>query len=428
MPTYYSPLSALHSGSAAGSLGRTPGAPDSSSPITMTIPLATDPLSVDLIGRWTTAPGMGPVQPLLTPDVVVIGVELVVNAAGAGEPLILRAKCGETSWTTTTAAGATTRLDNGGRLCIEQRSAQAVGLLFTWTPVPAVTFSGATLAAWAVEPISASVTFVLASRHRAAFGAAMWGGFRDEPADLTSRLLLENSLRSLSTRGGALFPVQGNVGAIGAPPFPPLDSSQDSVMVDCMYAGPSPYAATWCDASDIGPSSTERVRLPVDLASNNAASYQRYPASFFRRPTFVRGVELAAEDPTATGGAATNSSITTADGALCLYTTTVDVVASTWLLQIDGVAWRTTILHDTYTGLRRPADIWNRVIVGAIARNGPLELRGSDPATSFPLLGFLQRLEFLEYATFLAGYQVVEGSYLNAYVPAAQIGADIPGP
>jgi hypothetical protein len=435
MPIIYTPIAALHSGAAAASLGRGGLAPDVAAPVPLPVTLLADPLDATAaVGRLTTPPSAPPVRPLLTPDQILVAVEVtVVAAVGAGEPKTLRAKIGETTWTATDNAGATTRIDNDGRLCLEQRSAQAVGLLYTWTPVPAFVFSMTTLAEWAVMPSVFSVTFVVAERHRRAFGAAQWGGFADSVADPTRRLLLETALRNLSTRGGGLFPLQANVGSIGAPPFPPENTSQDSVLAECVFAGPSPYAAAWIDASDVGPTTTERVRIPADLASNNVAAYQRYPASFFRRPTFARAVELAS-DGVQSSEIRMEDGITTVGGCLCLYTTAVDLAASTWLLQIDGVAFRATILHDTFVGLRRPADIWNRVIVGAITRNGPLELMtnpldsAETGSSAVALRGLLQRLEFLEFATFLGGFASLEGSFYDPFVAVAQAGATIPVP
>lgn len=414
MPIVFQPLAALHSGTAAGALGRVRAAPDTAFDDIVTLNPTADPLGLDLLARFTTAPGGAAVDRQLRPDLVVIGVTVrVIGVIQAGEPRIMQARIGENDWLVTDDAGLTSSLSNGAP-CIEQRSLGVVGPLLAWEPIPALRFAAGT---WAAPPDSFNVTVTLAQRLRGAAGSALWGGFLDTAADPTGRTLLDTSLRSLSRRAGGLFATQGNVGSLGAPAFPPTTVQQDAVLVDCVFAGPSPFAAVWVDASDVGPTTTERTRIPVDIASNNVASYQRYPAAFFRRPTFARAVERP--EP------ANPASIHTLDGAPAIYTTAVDVTASRWWFQVDGVGFHVLLQHGApnYSGLRRPADIWNQVIVSALNREAPLDLFSLGGGT--PLRGLLQRLEFMEYATFLDGYDS-EGN--PAYTLTPQTGAEAPGP
>lgn len=391
MAVQFQPLALLHSGSAALSQGRTAGAADAGSPAPVSIIPTADPLSPAVMVRFLE----------LGPDLELVEVvlEIVGGGSAATDPKLLTARIGDTQWTVTRANGTTVYLGNANLQCIEQRSALDVGGLVVWQPVPACRFAGDTLTAIsAAAPTSVKASYTAAGRLRNAIAGAMMGDFVDSAIDPTGRGLVESTLRAVQSRGGAGFPTQGNVGAIGAPPFPAEVVQQDAVVVDCVYAGVHPAGVIWCDAGDIGVSTTERVRIPADIASNNAASYRRYPSCFYRRPTYGRAVQQLGKF----AGAITATGVVTG-GALALFTTAVDLVASEWMIQIDGVMLRAVIHHNGVAGLRRPADIWNQVWVNIIAGGKPIELR--EVAAGFPFAGLVQRSEFLEYAGFVRAWE-----------------------
>lgn len=410
MAIVFQPISVLHSGTAASSVGRASGSPDVLREVRMTGGLAAHPTAAGaLIARF----------PELDPDLVITEVRgIFLGAVPAGEPKLFTALAGDDAWWLTTTAGATIRFVNDALAPITTSSPVVVGLSVVNTQVPAIVFGPTIVALWAAAPVSVTIICKVAQRNREAWSGAQFGSFWDTVTNPTADAQLEQLLLEVSRRGGAQYPTQGNVGAVGAPPYPAKSVKQDAVIIDAEFAAPSPYGNVWCSSTDVGPSTTERIKLPAELASNNVAAYNRYAASFFRRPNFERGVQHAG----LRWGGVDGADITTFAGALTIYTTTEDLKASRWLFQIEGVQVRATIVHDTYTGLRRPADIWNQVIVNRFAANGPISSQGILGTD-----GLIQRLEYLEWATFLGGYS--DRNLTNAFpTPLVQVGAPSPVP
>lgn len=378
MPSFFTSLAVLHSGSAAPA-----GEPATSSarlsPVALAAAIAPDPVGLDLIARF---PELGPLDLPAELELVFVG----------GGGMTARTALGDTTWTVVDAAGAQTIVDNGGLPTIDSRSLEVVGVDPVWTPVPAARFSGGMLAAVTADGATAVTGRAsVQSRQAGSWSLAAAGNFVSADDDAGRAVLALNTYRAVTYRSGAAQPVQGNVGASGGPAFPPTTLAQDAVLLDCVWSGVAPWGAVYVDASDVGVSSTERTRIPPDVPSNAAANYLRYPAAFYRRPTFGRGVQL--ETPWA-------DAITTGAGALTIYATPVDLAFSQWLFQLDGATFRVFIGHNGASGLRRPADIWNQVIVPAMNRDTPLELyelTGGGPV----FVGYLSRLEFLEYACFI---------------------------
>lgn len=394
MPIVFQPLAAMHSGTAAAGHGRASAAPDVTLEERLTANFAADPLGSGALVAYFDQ---------LNPALVITEARLTVQSPG-GEITLAWGLAGDDSWWVVDAAGATIRVLNDGLEPIADAWPILVGADTVYAQYPTIVF-GPTLVALflAGNPTSVTGILKLSMRNRDAVSDAQVGLFYDDALEDGTELL-ETTLRTLSRRAGAQYPTQQNVGGVGAPPYPATSVDQDAVLIDCVYSGPSAYGRVWCDAGDVGPSTTARTRIPADLASNNVASYLRYPASFYRRPSFTRGIARAILPRT--------DGITTAPGALNIYTTNVDVVASTWLIQVDGVMGIITVRHDTIAGLRRPADIWNKVFVHHFNTNDPLVVYGGIN------LGLLSRLEFLEYAAFLGGFSDLEGS--DAYTLIAQ--------
>lgn len=400
MPSQYTPVCVLHRDAAAAASGSNPGR---SAGAELPAPIA-GLLELDPAGG--TALFARLVE--LGHDVQVAQVVLVPIGGGVtdDEPAFLVAANGDDSWTVTNNLGQTIRTANG-TFCIRDRSlVRTAGALLVTEPIVSLALDGATLALWVTPPTGFSVRVWTRPRNWASPSVTQHAGYRD-PATTSTAAFLDEQLALVSTRAGAGFQVQASA--------VPLPITAANFALDCVFASSGPLGAVWLDASDVGASTPTKTNVPTDLAANTPQAFQRYPSSFYRRATFGRGVLAAAP----VLGARASDSIVTVAGVPTLYVTNADVLASRWLLQIDGVAIDVVILHDTIAGLRRPLDIWNLVIVPAIARNLPLDVwNGAD------VVGKIGRLEWLESARFLGGWRDVELT-VRAYAPFGQVGMPV---
>lgn len=407
MPTYFTALALLHSGSASPP-GDIAAAGESLAHDREVRPFTPDPVGLDLLVRLVGLPV----------DRVPAYVELeFTGVVGVGEALRASGYLGDTVWTITLDDGTTTTVANTEPI-IDVRSLQVVSGSPVWTPVPALRFSGAALALIGSGTTGVSVRVTTQSRFDGGWSTVAIAAFAAGSTNADRRAVATQAYNAVVYRSGGAQAVQGNAGTPGGPAYPPTTLQQDAALVDCVWSGPAPWGAVYVDTSDVGVSSTERTRIPADVASNSLAAYQRYPAAFLRRPTFGRGVELLDQWPDA---------ITTGDGALTIYATSQDLAWSQWRFQVDGASFVVLLNHNGVAGLRRPADVWNQVIVPAMSSGAPLEvwdLCCNDPVPKFG--GLLSRLEFLEYAVFMLGLVDGEEGVENAYTVVAQTGGVTP--
>jgi hypothetical protein len=401
MPTIYQPFSVLHRDSAAAAAGSNPGRS------------AGAELPQLQTGVLTAAPAGGPdllaVLDGLGHDVQVT--QAIVTFTGGGvlatDPAFITASLGDSNWIVTTNAGLTEVAPNTTGCILERTPARAGAVLVT-EPIASLALYDV-LAAWSAPPTNFSARVWVRPRNAFAPTVSQFGAFRDT-ASQTLAQLLTYQLEELSTRAGGRTQVQ--MGTIAAPGN---NITQDWAL-DCEWATPGPLGAIWFDASDVGASTPTRTRIPVALADNSAAAFERFPAVFWRRPHFPRGIAAAANQLGTRGV----DGITAAGGVPTLYVTSSDLVASEWLLQIDGVAVPVLLHHNAITGLRRPLDVWNRVIAPAITRNIRLETRGGVGGLPTDVVGLIGRLEWIECAQFRAGYSDLD--LANAFVPLGQVG------
>ena len=394
MAAIYQPICVLHRDSAAAAAGNNPGrAAGSERPDLLTGALAADPLGgASLLARLVE----------LGPDVQVDHVELIPIGGGVtdDEPAMLIASFGDSIWRVITNFGQSIRVANTSA-CVLERSPTRVGASLVTEPLVSLVLDGV-LAQWVTPPTSWSARVWVRPRNWSAATTTQHGIFYD-PALTTAAELLEQQLTLLSTRAGSGWPVQ-----LGKN----IEFNATNYALDCVYASTGPDGAVWVDLSDIGVSTSESTLIPTELAANTAAAFQRYPSVFYRRPAFARGVIFAAPSL----GDRESDDITTDAGVPTIYQTNVDLVASTWVLQIDGTAIIATISHAGVLGLRKPLDVWNLLIVPAIQRNQALDLwDGSD------VVGKLGRLEWLECARFVEAFRTLDLS-VRAFTPYAQVG------
>lgn len=405
MSAIYQPLCVLHRSPSAASPGSNPGrSAGAELPDPLVGLLEIDPAGGTLLLARLAALGH---------DVQVVQVVLVPTGGGvtAAEPAFMSAALGESSWTVTTNDGATFRVANTSPCILERTLTRTAGALLVTEPMPSLVLDGSTLALFVTPPTGYSARVWVRPRNWDAATTTQHGAYRD-PLTTTLAQLLDVQRGYLATRSGAAWQVQPS--QLGALPLPSSSAAASSAgwAIDCVFASSGPLGAVWVDSSDVGVSTPTKTQIPTNLSENSPEAFNRYPSSFYRRPGFGRGVLVAGEQL----GTRDTDSITTVAGVPTIYVTDVDLAASEWLVQIDGVAVRLVLSHEGLSGIRRPLDVWNRLIVPAIQAN-----RYLANWSGVEVVGQIDRLEWLEYARFLGGWRTLDLT-VRAYSPFGQVG------
>ena len=153
----------------------------------------------------------------------------------------------------------------------------------------------------------------------------------------------------------------------------------------------------WVDPSDVG---VGIGKIPADPTMLTADVLRGHPAVFVRGPMKVHALASQQADSAL-------PAINLAIPLTPVEVWTVDAPpdGSRWCFVVDGQAFRVDINH-LGMNLRRPADIWNAIIVGGIEQPRPADLGmtqlvGSVPPLVWRTRGRFTRLSFLEYARFV---------------------------
>lgn len=127
-------------------------------------------------------------------------------------------------------------------------------------------------------------------------------------------------------------------------------------MCDASYT--DPWGRVLLTGSDVG---TGVGQISPLRSSWLASQFDAHPQCFVRLTSKVRGLATA-QTFTFTDTTPINSS----PAVMRLYTVVRAPTHSTWLVVIDGVPQTLTFAHPAGSDLRRPADIWNAVLVPAM--------------------------------------------------------------
>lgn len=172
-------------------------------------------------------------------------------------------------------------------------------------------------------------------------------------------------------------------------------NGQQVRLADCGSAWPTAAGTFWIDPADVG---IGPGQIPADPTQLTAAALAGHPAVFVRGPQSVHGLQSQQGDA---GLKALNLPIPLTP--VVVYTVDAAPVGSRWCICMDGQAFRVDVQHDPAANLRRPADIWNAIIVDGIERPRPNDLAmtqfvGSVPPFTWRTRGRFARLSYLQYA------------------------------
>lgn len=136
----------------------------------------------------------------------------------------------------------------------------------------------------------------------------------------------------------------------------PANQAQPIVLDECAFAGFDPSGRAYISPSDIGigPALID----PDSPAGNTVEKLRLHPTVFLRRVGNVRGVTTVNMRPLGWTG----EPINVYQGAPEFYVPVVAPVGSHWRLYIDGARVDVNVLHGSLD-LRRPRDVWQRLIV-----------------------------------------------------------------
>jgi hypothetical protein len=169
------------------------------------------------------------------------------------------------------------------------------------------------------------------------------------------------------------------------------------VLDQCCYAGPSASGLVIVAPSDVG---TGPGQVNPNPALWNITQVQQFPRVFVRSSMNVRGIvsQLGASDEAGTFGEAEGPIAAVANG-IPKY--------SVWVLAIDGAAQTVIFPHPAGSDIRRPHEIWARVVVPEIQRANsnaqPFPVYRDAGAGTLVNRGFVTRFSYIQYARF-AGY------------------------
>lgn len=375
MPTFFTPFSLLSQHQAAASPGV--ATPRASAPVKVDTSLVDEPGSVGASRLAYLDPGVGH---------VVTGAFVRPTGGGTKVELMRAQDVNWHCWRNTVApavdGSAYERCTNNGEPTIVERAPVDVGGELAYSHRPALRIKGDTL-----TKVGAGVSQLqgelLVARSVDVASLANFGLFTSDVEDVNAvagKLLAELELRRSgglyalgTTAGGGVVSVRG-----------------------VTFAAASPFGAIWVRDSDIGNSSDQ---IPTSFASNQSYRYNFHPAYFHVRADSARA---------ALSNGPWKSAIDTRAGALSIYKSTKDWTHSAWRLSYDGVAFDVVIDHNGITGLRRPLEVWQSVMVPRILNNAqtstwrtyvtPGAVRVYEPA------GSIAHYRYMDFALFLEAY------------------------
>lgn len=308
---------------------------------------------------------------------------------GGGTVFAVWCVAGETTWTIDGVA-----VDNGGTPCIRTNDRYPPsGPELVWDGAAALIINAA---GWRVEG-RAVVAYPAAHPYR---GRSQFIDFSEQPPDTDLQTIQAVSrIRAILGAPTASY----NVGAPNGP---------DRILRNCNYAGIDPAGVLWLRPEDLG---NQANQIPNDVVQNTADHFRYFPNAFFRRTSYVDGLQSANVDPLAIDAAPVDQR-----QPFTLRTVQFQPETSMWLLVIDGQDHLVRIDHPAGSDLRRPDEIWNAVWVPLLSSaSGPPSSATSDSPYVYDIFGTLgdqvglfDRLQYVQYARMLGiaenngGFQV----------------------
>lgn len=197
-------------------------------------------------------------------------------------------------------------------------------------------------------------------------------------------------------------------------------NGQNVTAANCaaVFAGAS--LRYWISPSDVGISPGNIPATPATLQLSQLAGH---PSVFVRRTQNFRG--LFGQQPS-TNPASPLVAIQQAVVGACpveVFTVNRPPEVSTWALSIDGVSILCGFRHPVGSNLVRPLDIWNAVVAPALANVGSnlgaiTLLQVAIGLTNvFTERGLITRLQWCEYARFVAPFDAVVAGMLTTLYP-----------
>lgn len=261
-------------------------------------------------------------------------------------------------------------------------------------------------------PIAPTPTIVLDGPALAAFAAGISG--RDVPATLVYRPRFSEALDQVNPGGSpdfwswaqgttlrddAIATVETHLRDLEAEIFGGRSivelgttAAGPVTLRSCGYAALDRRGVVWIQPGDTGNGAGQ---IPPLAASNTAASLRLHPAAFWTAAKCGnhRTIGQVAER---------QRPIDDLAGAPLVLLIFDPVRASRWLFVHDNTPITGLVIHPAGSDIRRPRDIWNQIIVPAIASSevgGGLMLYDGDPQSPVPRieLGDLARLTFAHF-------------------------------
>lgn len=186
-----------------------------------------------------------------------------------------------------------------------------------------------------------------------------------------------------------------------------------------VFAGAS--ARYWLDPSDVGGMPGQVPPLPATLM---LAQLDGHPSVFCRRPQNVGGVISQQPSTIPPQPLVAIAQAVVANTPVEAFVVNRAPTFSTWVLSIDGTALVVTFPHPLGSNFKRPADAWNGVVADAIANNNRNDLAitvfqvaTAGLVNSFTERGLLARLNYTEYARFVAPLDAATAGMLTVLYP-----------
>lgn len=203
------------------------------------------------------------------------------------------------------------------------------------------------------------------------FSAALFAGFADDQREDNPAA---GDLRGLYSRTEILY------GAAGGSASTINRAGQPLAIAEAAGALADPWGRVVLTSSDLG---NGPGQIPTTRSTWLSSQFANHPQVFIRRPEDVRGISAATRY-----GAQDLTPLTGSPAQMRLYTVERPPAASTWLCIVDGQEQTITFLHPDGSDFRRPADIWNGVIIPAINTLGAVATPGvPQGAGRLPLYG-----------------------------------------
>ncbi len=213
-------------------------------------------------------------------------------------------------------------------------------------------------------------------------GLLHFGEFQDQPPDSTATAATRVSqlLRSLESASARAF-----LGTTSA--------GQDLFANSCNFTGLAPEGQVIITPADIG---NQAEQIPQNVGANTAAHFRFHPSVFVRRSDYFRDVTRQAIDTVSI------DAIQQGSQPLAITQVVQALVASDWLVVVDGTPYLCRLIHPQGTDFRRPRDIWNNIwvpiITGSQSAPAGTLFRGFDGLGQVGPVQIADRFTYLEYA------------------------------